>query len=479
MREFRRIHAIRVAPNDGSLSRQRTRMTAPVFGSFLIAIVAASGMFAGTEQLKLPHVNFTDQKLENGLRVIIAEDHAAPVFAIALTYNAGSRDEQPGRTGFAHLFEHMMFQGSENVGKGEHFILVLNNGGDMNGTTTEDRTSFFETLPSNQLDLALFLESDRMKSLVVNQSNLDNQRNAVEEERRFSVDNQPYGRAFLEISNISYDNFAYKHPPVGEMADLNAATLQEVEQFYRRYYAPNNAVLTLFGDLNGSDAFARVKKYFGGIPSQPAPPVVHMYETPHLGMRSEVIEDPLARSPLLIFAWHIPPGNSPDNYAMQVIASVLGQGETSRLYRHLVREKQLATKLEVKVNQWRGPSLLYISVYLASGASPEECQKQILEQVDVLKKNGVHPEELQRARIQYLREQILIRQSDLRSAVELGDDIALFNDPNLINTSIDRFNAVTVEQATVAARKYFDSKELSIIFDLPETKDMRAAQGSR
>src|SRR2546422_3592282 len=162
------------------------------------------------EEARIPRLEFTDQRLENGLRVIVAPDSSAPVFSISVTYNVGSRNERPGRTGFAHLFEHMMFQGSENAGKGEHFILIFNNGGSMNGTTNEDRTNYYETLPKNQLDLALYLESDRMRSLAVNQANLDNQRHAVQEERRLRVDNQSYGKSELEIDNLAYDNFAYK-----------------------------------------------------------------------------------------------------------------------------------------------------------------------------------------------------------------------------------------------------------------------------
>ena len=174
----------------------------------------------------------------------------------------GSHYERPGRTGFAHLFEHMMFQGSKNVGKGEHMILIENNGGSLNGTTNEDRTNYFEMLPKNQLDLALFLESDRMRSLAVNQANLNNQRNAVQEERRLGIDNQPYGKAYLEIDNLAYDNFAYKHSTIGSMADLNAATVADVQNFFRIYYAPNNAVLTLVGDLDPAGSSGAGQKVF-------------------------------------------------------------------------------------------------------------------------------------------------------------------------------------------------------------------------
>src|SRR5208282_3623426 len=254
------------------------------------AVAAGGAQAAAQNPARTPkplEFSIQQHKLANGLRIVFSVDHSAPVFGIAVTYDVGSRNERPGHTGFAHLFEHMMFQGSENVGKGEHFILVLNNGGGMNGTTNEDRTMYFEELPKNQLDLGLFLESDRMRSLAINQANLDNQRSTVQEERRQGIDNQPYGRAELDIDNLSFDNFAYKHSTIGSMSDLNAASVQDVADFFRVYYAPSNAVLTLVGDFDPDDALAKVKKYFGAIPAQPVPPKVDLAEETHYGERRE------------------------------------------------------------------------------------------------------------------------------------------------------------------------------------------------
>src|SRR3954468_2215565 len=223
-----------------------------------------------------PTVKFTDSKLKNGLRVIISEDHNAPTVSIAVNYFVGSADEKARRTGFAHLFEHMMFKGSENVGSGEHFMLVFNNGGNMNGTTNEDRTNYFEVLPANQIDLALFLEADRMKSLAITKDNLDNQRNAVQEERRLGVDNQAYGKSGEVQQELIYDNFAYKHTTIGSMEDLNAASVEDVAAFFKMYYAPNNAVLVLVGDFKTADALAKIRANFESIPRQPDPPAVDM-----------------------------------------------------------------------------------------------------------------------------------------------------------------------------------------------------------
>jgi len=444
------------------------------WSGLLLGGLCAAAAF-GAEEPKLSRVDFTDQRIENGLRVIIAVDHTAPVFGISVTYNVGSRNERPGRTGFAHLFEHMMFEGSENVGKGEHFILIFNNGGNMNGTTSEDRTNYFESLPKNQLDLALFLESDRMRSLAINQANLDNQRNAVQEERRLGIDNRPYGHAFLEIDNLAYDNFAYKHSTIGEMTDLNAASLLDVQAFFRTYYAPNNAVLVLVGDLNPTETLEKVKKYFGSIPSQPPPPPVDITEPPHYGERTETIMDTLARTPMVLMAYHIPAGNTPDNYAMRVLANVLAQGQSSRLYQHLVKEKQLATEVFAQADSRRGPSLFYMYAMVRPGVKPEDCVKALHDEITAVQKGGITPQELEKARIQFLRQTIQGRQTDLGTAIALGQYTVYFDDPNLINTIVDMFDAVTADQVKSTAQKYLVPAELAVITDLPAAPQGKAA----
>src|SRR3954465_9204844 len=253
----------------------------------------------------IPKIQFTDTRLKNGLRLIVSEDHAAPMFSIVVNYNVGSRDERKGRTGFAHLFEHMMFKGSENVGPGEHPYLIFMNGGTMNGTTSKDRTLYYETLPANQLDMALFLESDRMRALTITKDNLDNQRNAVQEERRLGVDNQPYGKTFEAIDELAYENFAYEHSVIGSMADLSAATVDDVTAFFKTYYAPNNAVIAIVGDLDTKTALAKLEKYFGGIAAQTAPPRVDMTEPPQMEQRRLTLDDALARLPRIDMAYKI------------------------------------------------------------------------------------------------------------------------------------------------------------------------------
>jgi predicted Zn-dependent peptidase len=417
--------------------------------------------------LELPKLELRDTRLDNGLRVILVPDHSAPVYAINVSYNVGSRNELPGHTGFAHLFEHMMFEGSANVGKGEHFILVLNNGGNMNGTTSEDRTIYFEELPKNQLDLGLYLEADRMRSLNVTQANLDNQRNAVEEERRQSIENQPYGRAELDLDSLSYDNFAYKHPTIGSMADLEAASVADVAAFFHTYYAPNNAVVALVGDFDPDEALAKVRKYFASIPAQPAPPKVDLREEPHYGERRESISDPLARLPRLDIAYHVPAGNTADNYAMEQLSIALAQGQSSRFYQHLVKEKQLASNVNIATDARIGASLMYIRATPRPGVSLADLEKGIDDEIAAVLKDGITSDELAKAKTQLLRRFVDRRRTVLGTAQMIGEYTVKFGDPELINTILDKESAVTLEQVNRAAKTYLLRDQRSVVTTVP------------
>lgn len=459
------------------MTKRRMLFALPAVG--LILFLAAAAQSSGVLDLKVPNLELKQETLSNGLHVILVPDHSAPVYAICITYNVGSRNERPGRTGFAHLFEHMMFQGSENVGKGEHFILVFNNGGGMNGTTNSDRTNFFEELPKNQLDLGLYLEADRMRSLNINQANLDNQRNAVQEERRQGIDNQPYGRANLDLTNLSYDNFAYKHSVIGSMSDLNAATIEDVRDFFRIYYAPNNAVLTLVGDFDPAEALEKIKKYFGSIPSQPPPPKVDLSEEAHYGERREVIYDPLARQPEIDMAYHIPPGDTEGNFAAQELAVILGEGESSRFYQHLVKDKQLASDISAEADARIGPSLIYISANPRPGVKVEDLEKGIDDEIAEVVKSGVTPAELEKAKVLLLRRAIDRRRSVLTTAVSIGQYAVYFNDPDLINTIIQKQNAVSLDQVNEAAKSYLVTDQRTVVITYPAAENNSGAKAGQ
>jgi len=422
-----------------------------------------------------PKVTFTDTTLKNGLRVIIAEDHVAPVFSIAVSYNVGSRDERKGRTGFAHLFEHMMFKGSERVGPGEHFMLVFNNGGSMNGTTNKDRTLYFETMPANQLDLALFLEADRMRSLEITKENLDNQRHAVQEERRLGVDNQAYGKTFEAIDELAYDNFAYEHSVIGSMDDLSAASIDDVAAFFKTYYAPNNAVIAIVGDVKAADCLAKVRKYFESISSQPAPQAVDMKEPPQTAERRLALDDALARLHRLDVVYKIPPAMTPDEDALSVLGTVLGGGRSSRLYEQVVRQKQLASNASAFAGASRGPGLFRINAMAAPGKSVAEIESAIDEEIEKVKKGPIAAWEMEKARTSARSNFVSSVQSTLSRAVLLSQYALFHNEPGLINTRAEKIAAVTAEDVQRVARQYLTRENRSVVVTNP--KPPAATQG--
>ncbi|HZI57674.1 MAG TPA: insulinase family protein, partial [Verrucomicrobiae bacterium] len=424
----------------------------------------------GVGSTKLPKVEFSDTTLENGLRVIIVPEHTAPVFAISLTYNTGSRNEEPGRTGLAHLFEHMMFEGSANVGKGEHALLVHNYGGTVNGSTDTDQTNYYEALPKNQLDMALFLESDRMRALNITQANLDNQRKVVQEERRLRVDNQPYGKSAEELESMAYDSFPYHHLVVGSMEDLNAATLDDVRNFFRIYYAPNNVVMVLAGDLDPKETLAKVKKYFGDIPRQPAPPPVDVTEPEHEMEKHKTVSDPLARQARYGAVYLAPPGNTPDAYALRVLTTILSDGSSSRFFQHLVDEKKLALNVNADFQSRRGPSLFAVTGSPRPEVKVEDLEDGIDDEIEAIKKDGPTAQEMQKVRGIFLRQSIQTRASVLEMANLIGTQTVFYNDPNLINTEYEKLAAVTAEQVKHAAQEYLLFAHHAVVITLPEAR---------
>jgi len=423
-------------------------------------------------------VDFKDTTLKNGLRVITVEDHSAPVIAVSVTYNVGSRNERQGRTGFAHLFEHMMFKGSENVGSGEHFLLVFNNGGNMNGTTNEDRTNYFEVLPANQLDLALFLEADRMRSLAITKDNLDNQRNAVQEERRLGVDNQAYGRSGEVQQELLYDNFAYKHTTIGSMEDLNAASVDDVAAFFKMYYAPNNAVLVLVGDFNAADAVAKVRSNFEMIARQPDPPVVDMTEPTQKAERRANVEDVLARAPRIDIAFKAVPGNSADFYALQVLATALHGGQSSRLFQKLVKEKEMLTNVGGFMDEKRGVGAFYTNATLRPNVKTEDVEAAIYAEIEQLKKEPIADWELQKAKNTTRRNFINNLTSSIARAITIGQYTVYYNEPNLINTRLDKVAAVTKEDVQRVANKYLVDSNRTVVVTMPKARQRATTAAS-
>jgi zinc protease len=420
----------------------------------------------------LPHVSFSDRRLDNGLRVIVAPDHLAPVVAINLWYAVGSKHEVPGKTGFAHLFEHFMFQGSRHVGKAEHMAIVQGAGGVNNATTFFDRTNYFETLPSHQVELGLWLEADRMATLLdaLSQENLDNQRDVVKNEKRQSYDNRPYGSFYEKLMAAVFPpEHPYHHTPIGSMEDLDAASLADVTAFFRTWYGPNNAVLTVAGDVEEDAVFGAAERLFGPIPPTPPLPAFRMPPTADLigGEVRQVVPDavPLER---VHFGYRMPAYGTPEFDAMQVGAQILAGGKGSRLYSTLVREKRIAQD----VVAFALPLVSGHSIFAGwATARPESdavtAESAYLEELEKLAMQPVTEDELARARA-------LIESSELGGVSrmeEVADRLSMFatyfDRPELINEQLERYLAVDAAQIQSVAQAVFRADNRAVVTYVP------------
>jgi zinc protease len=398
--------------------------------------------------------------LPNGLTVILGEDHSAQVVAVDVWYNVGSRNERPGRTGFAHLFEHMMFQGSEHVKKGEHFKFIERAGGQMNGSTQPDRTNYWEALPSNRLNLGLWLEADRMRSLAVNDSNLHNQREAVKEERRLRVDNPPYVKAVVEETTKLFDGtacFAYAHSIIGSMDDLNAAKLEDVQGFFKLYYAPNNATLVIVGDFVPAEAKRLVSSYFGGIPRVEAPPPVTCDQPFNTGAMRQTVNDKNANLPALLTVYRVPATSSADYPALELLTTILGQGESSRLNKTVVRSTKAATVAQALFNPFgprRGPGLAGVLAIANQGVPIDSIDKLVSAEVLKVASGDITDAELTKAKNAYRAGAITQRQQALAMAEAIQEANMYFGSPEAVNTAIARYGAVTLDDVKRVAATY-------------------------
>jgi predicted Zn-dependent peptidase len=423
-------------------------------------------------RMPIPVVSFTDERHANGLRLIIAEDHLAPVVAVNLWYGVGSKHEVEGKTGFAHLFEHVMFQGSRNVAKAEHIALVQAAGGTMNGTTWLDRTNYFETMPSHQLEIALWLEADRMGTLLdaLSQENLDNQREVVKNEKRSSYDNRPYGSWSEKLQAHLYPpEHPYHHPTIGSMADLDAASIEDVSTFFRTYYAPNNAVLSIAGDVDPAQARAWVERYFGRIPANPNLPPPHDLSLPPTlgGERREVVEDrvPLPR---IFFGFRAPPFGDERLDALDVATQVLAGGKGSRLNRRLVRDERIAQDVVAfTLGFVGGASIAAGWATVRPGIPVERVEAAFLQELELVGREPITDDELARALALIETEELGALQRVEERAERLSMYATLFDDPDLINRMLGRYLSVTPERVRSVAAEVFRADNRVVLTYLP------------
>jgi predicted Zn-dependent peptidase len=428
-----------------------------------------------TEIFHLPSTPIDEFTLANGLRVVLSQDRAIPVVSVAVYYDVGSRNEREGRTGFAHLFEHMMFQGSENVPKAAHFQYIFNAGGTMNGTTSTERTNYFQTLPSNYLPLVFWLESDRMRSLKVTQENLDNQRNAVQEEKRLRYDNQPYVGAFLRMNELIFKNPANAHSTIGSMEDLDAATIDDIKEFFRIYYAPNNAVLSVVGDFDNGEARALVDKYFGTIPKQSNPPSVDVSEPEEVLIHQEAFYDQLAPAPAFVVGWKIPARRTPDFYALSLAGTLLFEGDSSRLYQKLVKGDESVVSIEGGVDERRGPSALYIFALPKPGEEVEKIRAQIFDEIKRIASDGPTDEEMEKLRNSLCNDAVRGRQSTMYRAQRLAEFALYDSDPHLVDSELDHYLNVSAADIKKVAARYMDARNRVVLDIIPAPAAEHAA----
>jgi predicted Zn-dependent peptidase len=429
----------------------------------LLAVLPAA---AAAQAGRIPFEQFT---LPNGLQVIYSEDHSTPIVSVDVWYHVGSRNERAGRSGFAHLFEHMMFQGSAHVKKSEHFQLVQRAGGTLNGSTEEDRTNYFETVPSNRLNLALWLEADRMRSLAITQTNFENQRETVKEERRLGVDNRPYAAAFTDGIAWPFDSaacFAYAHTVIGSMDDLNAAQLPDVQAFFDTYYAPNNATLVVVGDFRPAELRRLVNAYFADVPSHAAPEPVRCAWRLAPGGRRREVRDAQANLDAVLRFYRVPEHRHPDTPAIELLNLILGQGESSRLNVAVVRREKAAVGTGSFLSpsgSRNGPGVLAAFGIVNQGVPVERMDSLIGVQLDSIRTNGVTADELTKAKNILRAGFIDNRETTLGKAEELHH-YRLFHDSiDEINTDLDRLLAVTAEDVKRVASTYFDPANLVLV----------------
>ena len=422
----------------------------------------------------VPTVAFSDDRLSNGLRLIVAEDHLAPVVAINIWYDVGSKHEENGKTGFAHLFEHVMFQGSRNVAKAEHIALIQAAGGTMNGTTWLDRTNYFETLPSHQLDLGLWLEADRMATLLdaLSQENLDNQREVVKNEKRWSYDNRPYGSWQEKLQAHLYpSDHPYHHSTIGSMEDLDAASLDDVKAFFQTYYAPNNAVLSVVGDVDTDAVRASVERYFGAIPPNPSiPPLRDMSLPPTLGREiREVVEDrvPLPR---IYVGFRAPVFGDHRLDALEVAGQILAGGKGSRLHRRLVRDERIAQDVALfALGFVGGASVAAGWATVRPGIAVDRVEAAFHEELQRLAVEPVSDDELARARALIEADELGALQRVEERADRLSMYTTLFDRPALINEMLGRYLTVTPEAILEVVGATFRQDNRLVLTYVPDT----------
>lgn len=416
-------------------------------------------------------IKFTEYDLPNGLHVILHQDNSTPLVAVTMMYHVGSKNEQPGRSGFAHFFEHLMFEGSDNIGRGDYMKIVKNAGGQLNANTSNDRTFYYEILPSNKLELGLYLESERLLHAKVDEKGVETQREVVKEERRQRYENQPYGSFFPEMLKRAYVTHPYKWAPIGSMEDLNAAKISEFRDFYKEFYVPNNAILSIAGDIDVEETKKLIEKYFAEIPKGTKaiyrPNVKEPAKTAEV---RDIVYDNVTL-PGVFQAYHMPAQGTPDYYALDVLQTLLAGGESSRFNKEIVDRQQKALQTSVFPLALEDPGL-FITIGIANmGVKAEDLEAAMNTEVDRVKKELVSDAEFQKVKNQ-IENNFVNQNSRVAGIAEsLANYKMYFGDANLVNTELERYNKVTKEDLRRVANQYLTKENRVTLYYLPKAME--------
>jgi zinc protease len=425
---------------------------------------APSDSGQGVKVERPPQMQVATRELPNGLKLVMVEDHRSPIISLEVWYHVGSKDERPGRTGFAHLFEHLMFKGSAHVQPEQHMRIIEAMGGVNNAYTTEDVTVFFETIPSNYLARTMWLEADRMGGLNISQENFDSEREVVKEERRLRFDNQPYGRVFEDLGEAAFTTHPYHHSVIGSMDDLNKATVEDVREFFHAFYRSDNATLVMVGDFNVEEAVRMAQTYFGGIP-RPSQKIerINAPEPPQKGERRLTKSYDNSPLPAVILGYHSPANFAADSYPLDIATTILSAGQSSIMYRKLVYEQRIAVQAQAFGMFSEDPNLIVFRAVLNQGKTPAEGEKALNEIIEQLKTAPVDPRDLEKAKNQEIAAIVLRRQRTEAKAEALGLCAVVGKDVNLVNSELDRYLKVTAADIQKAAQQYFVPAQRTVL----------------
>ena len=445
-------------------------------GLGLLALTASPAPAAEALKVTPPKLEIKEHQLPNGLRVLLHEDHSVPAVNLQIWYHVGSKDERQGRSGFAHLFEHIMFKGSANVAAEEHKNFLSAIGGRYNAGTDFDSTSYYQTFPSNYLERLLWMEADRMRSLDISEENFKSERDVVKEERRQRIENPPFGRLLEVVMANTYKTHPYRILPIGSMADLDAATLQDVRDFHKTYYVPNNATMVIAGDFDPAQTLRWVEQYFGPIPKGKPIPRETPQEPAQTAERRAVDYHANTPLPAVVFTYHIPEAGAADTYALEVAGNILSAGESSRLYKRMVYDKQMAVAAGGQAIVLDDPGVFFFYSILQGGQKAEDGEKELMAEIDRLKNEPVSGQELTKSKNQLISGLVFGRQTVQEKGSAIAYANAVEGDVSLVNRELAEYQKVTAADVQRVARKYFTPENRTVVYMLPEA--MRPGAGN-